>query len=1449
LYLNLGGEGPQYSSLGSYESIEAVEANRRHLCAEDLASIAYLGIGGRTMRTSRYVQCTIALSLLLAGTMTAQWVQTNGPYGAAIRALAVSGSGLYAGTEGAGVFYTANSGLSWTQIDSGLVGNWADAILINGTNLFVGTYGGGVYLSTNNGISWIQANNGLTNYLIWSFAMIGSNLFAGTSDGVFLSSDNGSNWMAVNASMSGTQVNALASDGINLFAGTYGNGIYISTDNGTHWSAINTGLTTNRILSLVVKGADIFAGTESYGVFRSTDNGASWAVTTLTGSVNALASDGITLFAGTFGDGAFLSTDSGNSWTQVNNGLTNTDIRAIATNGSRLFAGSRGAGVFLSTNGGTNWTAVNYGLSMIYVQALAKSGQNLFAGTYGYGVFLSTDNGASWIEMNNGIPYPSLCVDAFAVSGAKLYAGTYGGGVYLSTNNGGSWTAVNTGLTELRVQAFEVNDRYLFAGTYGSGVFLSTNDGTTWSQVNNGLSGRFIDALARIGSMIFAASRDSGVFRSSDNGTNWQPVNAGLPTVTVRTLAVVGSNLFVATGSSGVYRSTDNGTNWQPVNTGLPFSNIVSFVASGPNLFAGNFGSGIFLTTNNGANWTTVSEGLPGLGVFAMAVDETNIFAGLSNGAWRRPLGEMLTSCSVSGTVFNDSNGNGNRDSSESGIAGWKVYLKNPDNSVIDSTVTPSDGSYIFVMSTGGTYTVAETQDTGWVQTAPPGLGTYTFMINPGTALTGRDFGNTHGYRYIGGGSGNWSDTSRWQGHVVPGPDKFVAIPPSVSVLVDALPNDSIRALRVESGGTLNFSSSVPRLKVSEKIQIDPSAVLTFPPSADSSGIICYGDWINRGTMSAGHSTIRFSGNQPKTIASESAPNIFYKLEISGDNTSTYGNITVANQLALRKTLVCRDQDSLIIENENINAVQDTGIILGGTIKRKIKAGETGTYRFESPSSSIKFSGPGTNPSSVSMASMPGRIPGNLLWEQIGGTVDTVMNTITADSIKKFTKWAFGIPKSTNYGIMSADELRHIDPVHRVYTIHSEGSTNFLGQLRLRYEQAEIPPGMSESNLKLWHGLFIRDSVSLGWNMISLPLIPDIDIKDSLFPTASSNAFVYTNGYMIQPHLQFGTGYWLKFPSSQQITFLGDDRDGAVIPLKAGWNIIGAISYPVDAAPMNSFPPNIVTSSFYGYKKGYQEADSLYPFHSYWVKASADGGLILSATGGSVLLKGNADHEQLRNFNTLIVADAAGNEQKLYYGKDEGIDVNRFELPPMPPEGMYDVRFATGMMLEVIDGKMKDIPLHIASAQYPVTIQWQLGNSRDIAYLRMGGGSVELQKNGKVQIKDSTMQVHLYLPSGPTNDMPKEYALEQNYPNPFNPSTTIKFQLPVKSSVTLRIYTILGQRVAELVNDIKPAGDVSVVWKTQNWNASGVYFYRLEATSVSDPSKTFTQVRKAILIR
>ena len=97
--------------------------------------------------------------------------------------------------------------------------------------------------------------------------------------------------------------------------------------------------------------------------------------------------------------------------------------------------------------------------------------------------------------------------------------------------------------------------------------------------------------------------------------------------------------------------------------------------------------------------------------------------------------------------------------------------------------------------------------------------------------------------------------------------------------------------------------------------------------------------------------------------------------------------------------------------------------------------------------------------------------------------------------------------------------------------------------------------------------------------------------------------------------------------------------------------------------------------------------------------------------------------------------------------------------------------------------------------------------------------------------------------------IPLTFELYQNYPNPFNPSTTIAYDLPFTSRVTVRIFNLLGQVVATLVDEQQPAGQYKHVWHSSSSISSGVYFYRIHAKAETGQRSEFVQVRKLLLLR
>jgi hypothetical protein len=142
------------------------------------------------------------------------------------------------------------------------------------------------------------------------------------------------------------------------------------------------------------------------------------------------------------------------------------------------------------------------------------------------------------------------------------------------------------------------------------------------------------------------------------------------------------------------------------------------------------------------------------------------------------------------------------------------------------------------------------------------------------------------------------------------------------------------------------------------------------------------------------------------------------------------------------------------------------------------------------------------------------------------------------------------------------------------------------------------------------------------------------------------------------------------------------------------------------------------------------------------------------------------------------------------------------------------------------------------------------GNSREVeidfnpASLRPATYRVNLSINNNSANSTVVLPVALTItlaasPAGQTT--PREYSLQQNYPNPFNSETIFRYDLKQSGHTTLRIYNLLGQEVATLMDHVQPAGSYNVSYDMHGL-PSGVYLYRLK-------SGDFEQTRKLMLIR
>jgi hypothetical protein len=503
------------------------------------------------------------------------------------------------------------------------------------------------------------------------------NVYAGAwSWGIFRSDNTGENFIQGNGWVGqGRSIRSFARDssGQMYAVAVSGSGdTEFMTFNGNDWAPPYTLHSPYVGTVLAIKSNDtILLGTESMGVVMRW--GETWYSSTnfTSGHVSSLAihSNG-DIFAGTWGQGIYRTINNGYSWQQMNNGLTNLDIRTIAINPTGvIFAGTQSSGVFKSTNSGGTWVSVGLGGSDIWSLAINSQGHLFASKLGGKGIYRSTDDGDTWINLGSKIrSIWSLIIDSRDV----IHAGTSGYGIYRSSDNGENWTDVGLLITDVGTVAVNshgdifagtddagisrstncgdtwvhVDPDYeyrrsitkicinslgtIFMGTFYGGAFRSTDNGDSWTSINNGLTGDVYCFAFKPNGDVFASTNGQGVFRSTNNGDNWISINSGLTNLNVFSLAVNSSgDIFAGTNGQGIFHSTDNGENWHQTNAGLAGSWARSLaINSADHIFAGMFGQGVFRSTDNGSNWTQEDSSISALDVTSLIINPTDkVFA------------------------------------------------------------------------------------------------------------------------------------------------------------------------------------------------------------------------------------------------------------------------------------------------------------------------------------------------------------------------------------------------------------------------------------------------------------------------------------------------------------------------------------------------------------------------------------------------------------------------------------------------------------------------------------------------------------------------------------------------------------------------------------------------------------------------------------------------------
>lgn len=276
---------------------------------------------------------------------------------------------------------------------------------------------------------------------------------------------------------------------------------------------------------------------------------------------------------------------------------------------------------------------------------------------------------------------------------------------------------------------------------------------------------------------------------------------------------------------------------------------------------------------------------------------------------------------------------------------------------------------------------------------------------------------------------------------------------------------------------------------------------------------------------------------------------------------------------------------------------------------------------------------------------------------------------------------------------------------------------------------------------------------------------------------------------------------------------------------------------------------NVFASNYYGVYKSTNDGDNWFKIGDVpagKLECNSAGDLFLAGDGVWRLLKNDSVWVKLINGATWTIFCSSNDYLYIDHTRSTDNGITWEEIPDIGPFPCYAENsvghifkgtrsYGTGIWRSTDFGDSWEA----INTNLPTLEIWSLAvDSED--YLYAGTGGYSMCKTTTSTVTSVENEKHT----------PTTFCLEQNYPNPFNPSTTISWQMPKAGLVTLKIFDVLGNEVAILVDEYRPAGNYEVEFNTNSHSGlsgirgltSGVYFYQLRAGS-------FIQTKKMILLK
>ncbi|UCE19535.1 MAG: T9SS type A sorting domain-containing protein [Gemmatimonadota bacterium] len=384
-----------------------------------------------------------------------------------------------------------------------------------------------------------------------------------------------------------------------------------------------------------------------------------------------------------------------------------------------------------------------------------------------------------------------------------------------------------------------------------------------------------------------------------------------------------------------------------------------------------------------------------------------------------------------------------------------------------------------------------------------------------------------------------------------------------------------------------------------------------------------------------------------------------------------------------------------------------------------------------------------------------------------------------------------------------------------------------------------------------------------GWNMISLPIVPETLDIDVLFPNALAQ-WKYAGGYQWLDDVELCTGFWIFVDEADTVNIVGEPIRTCCLDMLTGWNLVGSVicEMPIDEIVDTTtweFPIYVSPMNVWAWQVGgYMPVSEIDPGAAVWLLAESPGTVCFSCDSLEAL-KTTSNMPKLTDpsWKASIHLESTGERKTLEFGVhedatagiDRGFDV---AVPPLPPgDNVRTLQFEGENDLGVnfwrdIRGSENARWSLVFDSESEILLSWEVSEiPQDLSILlKTATEQIDMRAQTELQLHEGSYKFEVILRQGP-----QSFTLEQNYPNPFNPRTEIRYQLPhVGSSLhtTLTIYNILGQEVRTLVNEVKEPGYYQVTWDARDdfgfEVSSGVYFYQIR-------TENFVETKRMLLMK